>query len=236
VILARVGDLHQNKLKRVNAKTLDLSSLRSVREFASDVIKTEDRLDILIITSGTSVESDGATRDGLHPVMQANYFGPFLLTHLLAGTLYLEHLWNITLVTISGVPLALSQKLHLLFVVPLSSPHVRNVPNKVLQISDLLKKSAPSRIVFATSFLALFSNLSSENLNCIDLSKALTYSNAKCALSIASGLFSEKLKGSGVTSNCVTGFAFFEDLSSVYANTLFSFFNDVFYFLCAKVS
>jgi NAD(P)-dependent dehydrogenase (short-subunit alcohol dehydrogenase family) len=114
VILARVGDLHQNKLKRVNSKTLDLSSLRSVREFASDVIKTEDRLDILIITSGTSVESDGATRDGLHPVMQANYFGPFLLTHLLAGTLYLEHLWNITLVTISGVPLALSQKLHLL--------------------------------------------------------------------------------------------------------------------------
>jgi NAD(P)-dependent dehydrogenase (short-subunit alcohol dehydrogenase family) len=219
VILARVGDLHQNKLKRVNSKTLDLSSLRSVREFASDVIKTEDRLDILIITSATSVESDGATRDGLHPVMQANYFGPFLLTHLLAGTLYLDHLWNITLVTISGVRLT----------------HIRNVPNKIL-LSDLLKKSAPSRIVFANSFLALFSNLSTENLNCIDLSKALTYSNAKCALSIASGLFSEKLKGSGVTSNCVTGFAFFEDLSSVYANTLFSFFNDVFYFLCAKVS
>jgi hypothetical protein len=37
-------------------------------------------------------------------------------------------------------------------------------------------------------------------LNCIDLSKALTYCNAKCALSIASGLFSDKLKGSGVTS------------------------------------
>jgi hypothetical protein len=114
VILARVGDLHQNKLKRVNAKTLDLSSLRSVREFASGVIKTEDRLDILIITSAISAESDGATRDGLHPVMQANYFGPFLLTHLLAGTLYLDHLWNITLVTICGVRLALSQKLHLL--------------------------------------------------------------------------------------------------------------------------
>lgn len=63
---------------------LNLSSLRSVREFAAEVNKSEVRLDVLIHNAGL-LHSTKTTEDGLNEVWSTNHFGPFLLTHLLIG-------------------------------------------------------------------------------------------------------------------------------------------------------
>lgn len=64
-------------------KLLDLASLESVRNFAADILKTEDRLDILINNAGVGIPGDFLTADGMNFIMQVNYFGTFLLTMLL---------------------------------------------------------------------------------------------------------------------------------------------------------
>lgn len=66
-------------------KHLDLASLTSVRKFAKDINATEDRLDVLINNAGVGSVGNKYTDDGLHPTMQVNHLGPFLLTHLLTG-------------------------------------------------------------------------------------------------------------------------------------------------------
>ncbi|XP_028165016.1 dehydrogenase/reductase SDR family member 13-like [Ostrinia furnacalis] len=63
-------------------KFLDLGSFKSVREFAADIIQTENRLDILMNNAGVGIP-DHKTTDGFHIIMQVNYFGTFLLTILL---------------------------------------------------------------------------------------------------------------------------------------------------------
>lgn len=75
----------QTNNKNVLGKHLDLASLETVREFAKEINETEDRLDILINNAGTAGLGNSFTKDGLHIGMQVNYFGPFLLTHLLTG-------------------------------------------------------------------------------------------------------------------------------------------------------
>lgn len=62
---------------------LDLASLRSVREFSDHILKTENRIDVLINNAGAGGIGNYKTEDGLHVGMQVNYFGPFLLTCLL---------------------------------------------------------------------------------------------------------------------------------------------------------
>lgn len=64
-------------------KLLDLASLESVRRFCTDVLATEDRLDILINNAGVGIPVDFLTSDGINFIMQVNYFGAFLLTLLL---------------------------------------------------------------------------------------------------------------------------------------------------------
>ncbi|KAJ3625732.1 hypothetical protein MTP99_016280 [Tenebrio molitor] len=93
--MADLTDMEKSKLDIIEftnnpnifAKHLDLSSLKSVREFASEIWKSEDKLDILINNAGIGASEKNRTADGLHPVMQINYFGHFLLTHLLMGLL-----------------------------------------------------------------------------------------------------------------------------------------------------
>lgn len=72
-------------------KYLDLASLSSVRRFAKDINSTEERLDILINNAGVGTVGNKYTDDGLHPTMQINHLGPFLLTHLLTGKVYLKN-------------------------------------------------------------------------------------------------------------------------------------------------
>nr|XP_023029102.1 retinol dehydrogenase 11-like [Leptinotarsa decemlineata] len=74
-------------------------------------------------------------------------------------------------------------------------------------LADLLKKSAPSRVIFVSSALAFCSNLSVENLNYpkghpLNLFRtSLIYANSKLANVIAANGFAQRLKGFGVTSN-----------------------------------
>ncbi|KAJ0064037.1 hypothetical protein NL108_017640 [Boleophthalmus pectinirostris] len=60
---------------------LDLSSLKSVRDFAENFLKSEPRLDLLINNAG--VYSDGRTEDGFGMMFGVNHLGHFLLTNLL---------------------------------------------------------------------------------------------------------------------------------------------------------
>lgn len=64
---------------------LDLASLSSVRKFAANILKNEEKLHILINNAGCAGIDKKLTVDGLEDQMQSNYFGHFLLTNLLLG-------------------------------------------------------------------------------------------------------------------------------------------------------
>lgn len=72
----------------VIVRELDLASLASVRTFATGILESESRLDILINNAGVAGQAEKQlTEDGLEYRMQSNYFGHFLLTNLLLGLL-----------------------------------------------------------------------------------------------------------------------------------------------------
>ncbi|CAH2071136.1 unnamed protein product, partial [Iphiclides podalirius] len=55
----------------VHHRPLDLSSLRSVREFCNLILKTEQRLDVLINNAAAGGLGNEKTEDGLHRGMQS---------------------------------------------------------------------------------------------------------------------------------------------------------------------
>ncbi|XP_075891952.1 dehydrogenase/reductase SDR family member 13-like [Nelusetta ayraudi] len=63
----------------------DLGSLKSVRSFAENFLKTESRLDLLINNAGLMLP--GRTEDGLGMMFGINHIGHFLLTNLLLDRL-----------------------------------------------------------------------------------------------------------------------------------------------------
>ena len=70
----------------------DLAALAEVRELAAQVLRTTDRLDILINNAGVGSTSRGVSgretsRDGHELRFAVNYLAPFLLTHLLLATI-----------------------------------------------------------------------------------------------------------------------------------------------------
>ncbi|XP_022096270.1 retinol dehydrogenase 13-like [Acanthaster planci] len=81
-IKARTGN------SEVEVRHLDLASLQSVREFASGILESEERLDILINNAGIGFAREGAvTKDNFHLIFGINHFGHFLLTNLLLDLL-----------------------------------------------------------------------------------------------------------------------------------------------------
>lgn len=88
-ILSKTDDIIQESgNKNVIVRQLDLASLKSVRKFAADILKSENRLDILINNAGCATIEKKLTEDGLEYQMQSNHFGHFLLTNLLLGKLF----------------------------------------------------------------------------------------------------------------------------------------------------
>lgn len=76
------------KNTKVVVKKLDLSSFESIREFAEDINKTEERLDVLIHNAGyAETFKKNKSVDGIELTMATNHYGPFLLTHLLIDLL-----------------------------------------------------------------------------------------------------------------------------------------------------
>uniref|UniRef100_A0A3B5ML06 Dehydrogenase/reductase (SDR family) member 13b.1 n=1 Tax=Xiphophorus couchianus TaxID=32473 RepID=A0A3B5ML06_9TELE len=80
------GDLHLiYGSSQVVFMQLDLASLKSVRSFAENFLKTEPRLDILINNAG--LFNFGRTEDGFGMTFGVNHLGHFLLTNLLLDRL-----------------------------------------------------------------------------------------------------------------------------------------------------
>ncbi|KAK5643739.1 hypothetical protein RI129_007584 [Pyrocoelia pectoralis] len=73
--------------ENVHVRIVDFESLKSVREFARGINKSEERLDILVNNAGAVIFKNEITVDGLSKSMQVNHFGPFLLTLLLIDLL-----------------------------------------------------------------------------------------------------------------------------------------------------
>ncbi|XP_063701777.1 retinol dehydrogenase 14-like isoform X3 [Culicoides brevitarsis] len=134
-------------------RKLDLSSFKSVREFAAVINETEPHLDVLLHNAGLggAVYQSFTSVDGLEMVMATNYFGQFLLTHLLI---------------------------------------------------DLLKRSAPSRIVIVSSVLHQAWPCTTENY----LTRAVPffqYCKSKCGEVRFTVELAKRLEGTGVTANCL---------------------------------
>lgn len=76
-IIQRSGNLE------VSFMTLDLSSFDSIRKFAAEFQKKEERLDILINNAGVMGLPLTRTKEGLEMQIGVNHYGHFLLTNLL---------------------------------------------------------------------------------------------------------------------------------------------------------
>lgn len=137
----------------VHVRKLDLSSLKSVREFAQQINREESKLDVLIHNAGTAETfSKKVSEDGIEMTMATNHYGPFLLTHLLI---------------------------------------------------DLLKRSAPSRIVVVASELYKISSLNLNNVNPTTTFPAYLYYVSKYANIVFTLELARRLEGTGVTANCL---------------------------------
>lgn len=132
---------------------LDLCSFQAIRDFVSEFQKHESKLHVLIHNAGYG---GGAfktynSHDGLEMTMATNYFGPFLLTHLLI---------------------------------------------------DLLKKSAPSRIVVVASIMHKVWHCSKNNI-CSWGVPIVQYCKSKRAEIMFTLELARRLQGTGVTANCL---------------------------------
>ncbi|XP_063907381.1 retinol dehydrogenase 14-like [Zophobas morio] len=150
---ARDEIVEQTNNQDVVVKKLDLSSQKSIREFAEDILKTEAKLDVLLHNAGMATDKIQMTEDNLELTMATNHFGPFLLTHLLI---------------------------------------------------DLLKKSAPSRIVVVASELYRLVSLNLDNINPTrSWFVPRLYYVSKYANICFTKELARRLDDTGVTANCV---------------------------------
>lgn len=73
--------------KNVFYRQMDLASLDSVRAFAAEFLKEEQRLDVLVNNAGMVFPKYKQTKDGFEMQMGVNHLGHFLLTNLLLDLL-----------------------------------------------------------------------------------------------------------------------------------------------------
>ncbi|XP_055858577.1 retinol dehydrogenase 12 [Episyrphus balteatus] len=84
---ARLEIIEKTKNENIFNRTLDLSSLESVRKFADKFLAEEPKLDILINNAGIMACPKGTTKDGFDLQLGTNHLGHFLLTNLLLDSL-----------------------------------------------------------------------------------------------------------------------------------------------------
>ncbi|XP_022096249.1 retinol dehydrogenase 13-like [Acanthaster planci] len=144
---------------KVVVRHLDLASLQSVRMFASKIIESEDRLDILINNAGVAQEQApgvSTTSDNFDFVFGVNHFGHFLLTNLLLDLLRKSAPSRV--ITVSSVLHAYSPGLNLTRADPdvagFLYPHLKAYnPSKlanVLFARELARRGASNGVVSAS--------------------------------------------------------------------------------------
>ena len=80
--------INSTRNQHVVVKHCDLSSLKSVRNFADDLLNSEEKLDVLICNAGGGAASGHhLTEDGFESQFQTNHLGHFLLVNLLLDLL-----------------------------------------------------------------------------------------------------------------------------------------------------
>jgi NAD(P)-dependent dehydrogenase (short-subunit alcohol dehydrogenase family) len=131
----------------------DLSSQKSIREFADEFKRTHDRLDALVNNAGVYIRKRQITSDGIETTFAVNHLAYFLLTHSLL---------------------------------------------------DLLKRSAPARIVNVASAAHTSAKLDFDNLQGEKgYSGVRAYANSKLANILFTYELARQLEGTGVTANCL---------------------------------
>ena len=60
---------------------------RSIKAFSDEMHKREELLDVLVNNAGVFLVEHNRTQEGFEVVQGTNYFGTFLLTHLLLDKL-----------------------------------------------------------------------------------------------------------------------------------------------------
>jgi len=138
---------------KVDLMLCDLSSQRSIKQFAPIFAQRHDRLHVLVNNAGIVLREPSMTEDGLESTFAINHLGYYLLTNLLL---------------------------------------------------ELLKKSAPSRIVNVASAAHKFGSL---DVNAWPTGRQYSafgaYANSKLANVLFTRELAQRLSGTGVTANCL---------------------------------
>lgn len=135
--------------ENVTCMKLDLSDTKSIREFADNINKGEEKLNILLNNAGVMVCPYGKTADGFEMQIGVNHMGHFLLTYLLL---------------------------------------------------DLIKKSAPARIITVSSVAHKFGSINLEDINSEkSYDKNGAYAQSKLANVLFTRSLAKRLEGTGVT-------------------------------------
>lgn len=85
--IARQEIIKETENLNVFNRSLDLSSLDSIRRFVAEFKKEEPRLDVLINNAGVMMCPKMLTKDGFEMQLGTNHMGHFLLTNLLLDQL-----------------------------------------------------------------------------------------------------------------------------------------------------
>jgi retinol dehydrogenase-14 len=139
--------------RSVELMLCDLSSQRSIREFAERFKRTHDRLDVLVNNAGVYLRDRSVTEDGIETTFAVNHLAYFMLTGLLL---------------------------------------------------DLIKRSAPARIVNVSSGAHTHGRIDFENLQGEKkYSGVRAYANSKLANVLFTYELARKLEATRVTANCL---------------------------------
>ena len=77
-VIAEIHKIHPNA--KIDIKSLDLSSLNSIKSFTDEILLHYQHLDILINNAGIMYCPYSKTKDGFEMQMGTNHLGPFALT------------------------------------------------------------------------------------------------------------------------------------------------------------
>jgi retinol dehydrogenase 14 len=152
--LQALGEVKEaSRNEQVELMLCDLSSQKSIREFASEFKKSHTGLSCLVNNAGVLFRNRTETEQGLEATFAVNHLGYFLLTNLLL---------------------------------------------------DLMRKSAPARIVSVSSEAHKYGAIDFDDLQSEKNYRAFAaYSNSKLANVLFTYELARRLAGTGVTANCL---------------------------------